>query len=160
MQSNIPNTYLSDCRIDERWVSGTYIVSGVYTILADRFEENVLQDNLPALFSTLRERRVRKWPRGICGYYAIPIYVGKGFSMDVVRWVQNRPKYRYAMWHEPVLYNCAENEAFTNAKWGLYGIAFRDYLGEQIFSSLASIAKNDGHSCFPRVNGQLIEYSW
>ena len=150
---------LSDCRIDERWISGSYIVSGVYTIPVSRVDENVLQNNLPALFSRLREKRVRKWPRGICGYYAIPIYIGNCFSLDAVQWVQSRPKYRYAMWHEPVLYDRAKNLAFTNTKWGMYGLAFREYLSERTFDSLAYLAKSDNHRTFPSVNGQIIEHS-
>ena len=61
MHPNTLFTSLSDGRIDERWVSGTYIVSGVLTIPADRIRENVLRDNLPALFFSLRENRVLKW---------------------------------------------------------------------------------------------------
>lgn len=159
MQSNSLFRSLSDCCIDERWISGTYIVSGVFIIPVNRIGENALQDNLSALFSTLQEKRSRKWPRGICGYYAIPIYVGKGFSSDVVQWVQSRPKYRYAMWHEPVLYDRSENVAFMNTRWGKYGLAFREYLAERTFSSLATIVKNDNHSVFPVVNGQRIDYS-
>ena len=159
MKPNPIETSLSDCRIAERWISGTYIVSGVYTIPVSRIGMNVLQDNLHNLFSMLREKRARKWPRGICGYYAIPIYVGNSFSLDVVQWVQSRPKYRYAMWHEPVLYDRAENVAFMNTKLGMYGLAFREYLAERTFTSLANIARNDNHSSFPSVNGKIIQHS-
>jgi hypothetical protein len=158
MNPNPISTSLSNCCIDERWISGTYIVSGVFTIPFDRIGTTVLQDNLPALFSTLRGKQLRKWPRGISGYYAIPIYVGNGFSLDVVQWVQSRPKYRYAMWHEPVLYDLAGNQAFMNTKWGLYGLAFRKHLAERTFHSLANIAQNANHSSFPTVNGQHIEF--
>ena len=152
-------TSLSNCRIDERWVSGPYVVSGVFTIPVSRIGKNALQDNQNNLFSMLREKRVRKWPRGICGYYAIPIYIGNCFSLDAVQWVQSRPKYRYAMWHEPVLYDRAKNLVFMNTKWGMYGLAFREYLSERTFASLAYLAKSDNHRSFPSVNGQIIEHS-
>lgn len=60
MNPNPISTSLSNCCIDERWISGTYIVSGVFTIPFDRIGTTVLQDNLPALFSTLRGKQLRK----------------------------------------------------------------------------------------------------
>ena len=142
----------------EKWVSGTYIVSGVFDISGEGNSLEDIQGNIACLFSYLQKKRRRKWPRGIAGYFAIPIYSGDQFSIPLIDWVQNRPKYRYAMWHEPVLYNRCANAAIMNTVWGLAGRTFRDFFAENAFAGLAELAANAGADSFPSVNGQRVEY--
>ena len=142
--------------IDERWVAGTYIVSGISVERYDRISVENIQNNIPPYFDRLRTERRGWWPRGICGYYAIPIYCCESFSGDLVEWVQNRPKYRYAMWHEPVLYSPIDNEVKMNSRWGVYGWAFREHLSERLFDPLQSLAYEFGHENFPIVNDSEI----
>ena len=146
----------TNLKIDERWVSGTYIVCGMINRNVPTIDIHELIENRPVLFSSIRKNRRAFWPRGICGYYAIPVYIADGFSREVINWVQNRPKYRYAMWHEPLLYDYNENQAFTNARWGRYGLYFRTYLSERILDSLMDLIAIYGHEELPLVNGQKI----
>jgi hypothetical protein len=60
------------------------------------------------------------------------------------------------MWHEPVLYDRVRNMAEMNATWRLYGSVFRVFLFETIFAALSELAKKQGHSVFPQVNGEQV----
>ena len=143
--------------LEEKWVSGTYIISGLFSISGDGFDPETLTRNLPTLFSHLQQCRRWKLPRGICGYFAIPIYCSEKFSSSLIHWVQNRPKYRYAMWHEPVLYDLSHNEAYTSSFGAQSGAAFRSFVVNRQCSALAEIAKNMGIDSYPSVNGTFIE---
>ena len=153
------SVYGSSVYMDERWVSGTYVVAGLFFKSLRQLESSLIEAEASSHFQVLRERKKRRWPRGICGYYAIPVYVCEIESPEVVRWVQNRPKYRYAMWHEPVVYFPESNEVAMSANWGVYGLFFRHYLAEIIFSGLCRVTEEAGHSDFPTVNGQVVGFT-
>lgn len=140
----------------EQWVSGTYIVAGVFQRRPARISVQEIQSDAPRLFDLLKTNKRARWPKGICGYYAIPIYTCDVLDAAVVDWVHSRPKYRYAMWHEPILYDRDRNIAEMNAGWRLYGAAFRVFLFEVIFTALNGLAKKDGHPTFPQVNGEQV----
>lgn len=74
-----------------------------------------------------------------------------------MNWVHSRPKYRYAMWHEPVVYDRGRNVAEMNANWRLIGSAFRVFLFESIFTALNGLSEKEGYSTFPRVNGEQVD---
>jgi len=140
----------------EQWVSGTYIVAGVFQRKTARISVQEIQSDAPRLFDLLKVNKKAIWPKGICGYYAIPIYSCEVLDAGAVDWVHSRPKYRYAMWHEPVLYDRGRNVAEMNADWRLYGAAFRVFLFEAIFTALNGLAKKEGHPTFPQINGERV----
>lgn len=160
MADNLLPSSVRLLEMSERWVSGTYIVSGVFDISSDGNSLEEMQGNIACLFSYLQKKRRRRWPRGIAGYFAIPIYSGEQFSAPLIDWVQNRPKYRYAMWHEPVLYNRCTNAAIMNTGWGPAGRSFRNCFAENAFAGLAELASNAGSDTFPSVNGKRVEYQF
>lgn len=141
----------------EQWVSGTYVVAGVFRRSVDSLTVDEMRDNIPAWFDLLKHNKHARWPRGICGYYAIPVYTGASFDQSVVDYVHKRPKHRYAMWHEPVLYNRVANTAETNMSWRLYGRAFRLFLFESIVAALLGLHREHGHTDYPLVNGEVID---
>ena len=141
----------------EQWVSGTYIVAGVFRRFVDSLTVDEIRGHAPAWFDLLKRNKQARWPRGICGYYAIPIYTGGSFDQAVVEWVHKRPKYRYAVWHEPVLYDHVANAAETNMNWGLYGRAFRLFLFESILAALIGLHREHGHTDSPTLNGKAME---
>lgn len=141
----------------EQWVSGTYIVAGVFHRRVDGLTTDGIRDCIPGWFDLLRSRKKAWWPRGICGYYAMPIFTGPAFVTPVVDWVHNRPKHRFAMWHEPVLYNHVANTAETYMNWGLFGRAFRLFVFESILAGLLGLHRQYGHAEFPSVNGNVID---
>ena len=138
----------------EQWISGTYIVAGVFQIPVNSLSTVELNANIPHWFDMLASSKKAWWPRGICGYFAIPIYACPFFDQPVIDLVHNRPKYRYAMWHEPVLYDFRANTAQTNANYGLYCSAFRFFLFETIITTLYGLHQKYGHREFPKVNGR------
>lgn len=140
----------------EQWVAGTYIVAGVFQRKHAGISVREMQAEVPRLFDLLKANKRGRWPKGICGYYAIPIYTCDSLDTGAVDWVHSRPKYRYAMWHEPVLYDRGHNIVEMNAAWRLYGSAFRVFLFEVIFTALNGLAKKEGHASFPQVNGEQI----
>ncbi len=140
----------------EQWVSGTYVVAGVFQRRGRLFTVGQVRKDIPALFESLRRNKKAIWPKGVCGYYAIPVYTADGFDQGLIDWVHARPRHKYAMWHEPVLYDRIRNTAETNASWGLGGRAFRIFLFEVIYTALHGLARKEGHSGFPIVNGERI----
>lgn len=137
----------------EQWVAGTYIVAGVFQRKHAVISVREIQAEAPILFDLLKANKRARWPKGLSAYYAIPIYICDSLNTATVEWVHSRPKYRYAMWHEPILYDRGRNIVEMNAKWGLTGAAYRVFLFEVIFTALDALAKNEGHSSFPQVNG-------
>lgn len=140
----------------EQWVSGTYIVSGVFQLPCHRLDLRDIQEQIPRLFEALRKTKSGWWPKGICGYFAIPIYTADTFEQTVVEWVHSRPKYKYAMWHEPVLYDRVRNVVEMNNSWGNDGSAFRIFLFDVIHKALHGLARKERHATFPLVNGRGI----
>ena len=140
----------------EQWVSGTYIVAGVFQNPVASISISEINANIPRWFDILASNKNAWWPRGICGYMAIPVYASHSFDNTVLDLVRNRPKYKYAMWHEPVLYNFHENSVHMNTKLGLYGSAFRIFLFESILTALYGLHHKYGHKSFPIVNGETI----
>jgi hypothetical protein len=141
----------------EQWVAGTYIVAGVFHRHCQNLDVRHIQEQTPELFHHLRQHKKGLWPRGISAFYAIPIYTSDGFDAAVVDWVHARPKYRYAMWHEPVLYDRKLNNAEMNSSWGLYGAAFRIFLFEAVYTALRVKSQHEGHAEFPLVNNEIIK---
>lgn len=140
----------------EQWVSGTYLVAGVFQRKQAVIDVRQIEVEVPRLFTLLKAYKKARWPKGICGYYAIPIYTCDSLDTSAVDRVHSRPNHRYAMWHEPVLYDRRHNIAEMNAKWRIHGFAFRLFLFEVIFTALNGLAKKEGHLAFPQVNGEQI----
>jgi hypothetical protein len=142
----------------EQWVSGTYIVAGVFHRKCHTIEATQIQENIPKLFEFLKANKKGRWPKGICAYYAIPIYTCDHLDANAVEWVNARPKYRSAMWHEPVLYDRNHNIAEMNARWGLFCSAYRAFLFEVFTLALQGLSKREGHALFPQINGEVIVF--
>ncbi len=142
----------------EQWVSGTYIVAGIFLRRSESIRSGQIQSDISGFFDLLKKKRKRRWPRGICAYYAIPVYICDKLDFNAVKWVHSRPRYRYAMWHEPVLYDRHNNLAEMNAAWGLYSSSFRSFLSNLIFAALSELADHEGHVSFPQTNGKQIEF--
>ena len=49
---------------------------------------------------------------------------GEKFSSEQIEWVQHHHPYRWAIWHEPVLYDISENAVWMRADYGHFGSAF------------------------------------
>jgi len=65
-------------------------------------------------------------------------------------------KYRYALWHEPVLYDRTLNKVDIYSSWGLYGAAVRVFLFEAIYTAMHAKAQHEGHVEYPLVNNEII----
>lgn len=142
--------------IHEQWVSGTYVVAGVFQQHCEHVQLRQIVERIPHYFESLRLQKKAIWPRGICGYYTIPIYSVEHFDDDALRWVRSRPSYRYAMWHEPVLYDWRSNRAEMNRQWGINGSAFRIFLYEVIASALVNLMRHYDHAERPTLNGDRL----
>lgn len=138
----------------EQWVAGTYIVAGVFQKQCSNLNVDQAIMGIAPLFNKLRVNKRAWWPKGICAYYAIPIYTSGGFDQSVIDWVHSRPRGRYAMWHEPVIYDRVKNVAEINASWGIVCAAYRVFLFEAMHAALAAVSQKEGHARFPLVNGK------
>ncbi len=136
----------------EQWVVGTYVVTGLFGSTVSNLTINDIESRIPQLYDMTRQAQHAWWPRGIAGYYLITIYSGTVFDSEVIEWVHLRPKYRWAVWHEPILYNLKSNSIEMNRNWGRYCAAFRPYLSDILRSQLAHTAKEHGFDDGPEVD--------
>jgi hypothetical protein len=146
--SPIPN---SD-NFHEQWVSGTYILTGIFPRSGDGITIAKIRNEVPTFYSLVKEKQKKKIPRGLSASYIIPVYRSSHFADDVLNWTKTRPKYKWAIWHEPVLFNDQTDEAIMNQNWGLYGLAYRDYLAQIICAYLSTISGDE-----IRLNGNQFK---
>jgi hypothetical protein len=137
----------------EQWVAGTYVVAGIFPTDGTGLNIEQMKEQIPWLYATTRAHKRARWPKGICGYYLLPVYTAECFHPKVIEWVHSYHRYRWAIWHEPVLYATKANVAELRADYSLHGSAFRSHLTNLIDASLRTIARRFGHE-FPRmING-------
>lgn len=141
----------------EQWVAGTYLVSGVFPIDGNSLAVDQVMARVPALYAATKSQKRIRWPRGVCGYYLMPIYVSDSFDARVIEWVHSYHRYRWAIWHEPVLYCRADNTGHTRADYGLYGSAFRGYLVNLVGAAFCSVSLRCGHEFPCKINGKSVE---
>jgi hypothetical protein len=155
-QLDKPKPY-AESQFLEGWMCGTYVVAGVFAIPCETVALTDIQEALPVLHSVTQDAKRGWWPRGISGMFLFPFYLGTDFDPKLVEWVQKRHPYRYAVWHEPVLYDIPRNSAWMRNDYGLYGSAFRPLvlkLHHRVFKAIAEIS----HHPFPNfINGQTTQ---
>ena len=110
--------------IKEFWCMGMYMVFGIFPMKVGKLTIDDIRKNIPELYLQTKLAKVGIWPRGLAHFFIIPVYCSAEFSPEVINWVHNRPKYKWAIWHEPVLYSISTNSAEITSKYGLYGSAF------------------------------------
>lgn len=140
--------------VHQRWIAGTYIVSGVFPRDGTDFRGHRAMDEIPVFYAVLREMRKWKLPRGLAAYHVIPIYVADSFDRHAIDWVSYRHPYRYAIWYEPVLYNARTNNASIRKDYGLMASAFYPQLRSMMYPGLAHVARLFDHP-FPTINEGL-----
>jgi hypothetical protein len=140
----------------EQWVSGTYLVSGVFPIESNSLNIPQVVSKIPLLYSELKSSKQANWPRGICGYYLIPIYIVDSLDESVIAWVQSYHSYRWVIWHEPILYCKTDNTSYLRNDYGHRGSAFRNYLSNVISETLKTVSSRFNFE-FPTINGRKID---
>jgi len=141
----------------EQWLRGTYLVSGVFPIQKSGLTIRDIIEQIPALYDETISHKRAIWPRGICGYFLVPIYISDSFDELVQNWVRSYHRYRWAIWHEPLLYNKHDNVVYMRSDYGTHGAAFRPYLAKIIGSALTTIT-HKYHMSFPRKkNGDALQ---
>jgi hypothetical protein len=124
----------------EGWMRGTYVVAGIFAIPSESLTITELQRNIPTLYDAASKAKRAWWPRGLCGTFLFPFYIGLAFDPAVIEWVQRRRPYRYAIWHEPVLYDVDRNAVWMRSDYGQFGSAFHPMVFELYRRALALIA--------------------
>jgi hypothetical protein len=113
-----------DSRFVEGWLHGTYIVAGIFAIPAEEVTIAELQRNIPVLHARTKKAKRAWWPKGISVIFLFPFYLGSHFDPEVIAWVRRRQPYRWTIWHEPVLYDIAQNAVWMRSDYGHFGCAF------------------------------------
>jgi hypothetical protein len=148
---------------DERWVAGTYIVAGIFPSEGRSLTVERLIAQIPSFYALTRSHKRAMWPRGICGYYLIPIYVAESFDAGVIEWVRSYHPYRWAIWHVPVLYtstaNSVDKRAYGNSRSDKcsYGSYFWPYLESIIDRGLRAVSHRFGYELPETVNGKPVQ---
>lgn len=116
--------FCTDAQFIEGWKWGTYVVAGIFAIPTENLTVTELQNNIPILYSITKEAKQGWWPRGVSGTFLFPFYLSTDFDPAVLTWVQSRQPYRWAIWHEPVLYDISRNSVWMRSDYGHFGSAF------------------------------------
>jgi hypothetical protein len=138
----------------ERWIAGTYLVSGTFFLDGQGLTADRLIHDFEPLYQEIRDQKKGWWPRGLAGIYVIPIYCAPAFSNEVMRAVRKRLPYRWAIWPEPVLYRTSDNAFATREDYGHHGSAFLPYLDQLFRDGLTQAATHYGYEIMP--NRMLI----
>ena len=132
---------------------GTYIVAGIFAVPCDTVTVTQIREAIPVLYSATKKAKRGWWPRGISGMFLLPCYVGTDFGREQIEWVQRRHPFRWAIWHEPMLYDIHRNAVWMRKDYGLYGRAFRPLVVDVHRRALKAIAELI-HQPFPDfING-------
>lgn len=143
--------------IIERWVFGCSVVTGVFPQKVVELSVFDMKSRIPRLYKETRLKRRTKWPRGVCCYYIVPIYVADTFDPAVVAWAHAYHNYRWAIHHEPVLYDKKCNHAELCLEYNLKGAVYKAHVNNIIIVALEAISRYYGNG-FPRaINGKLTD---
>ncbi|MCP3965560.1 MAG: hypothetical protein GY750_12760 [Lentisphaerae bacterium] len=138
----------------QKWVAGSHVVAGIFPILCDSgLSPDRILGNVPSLFSRLKRNKKGLWPRGICEYFVIPIYLADGFNSATIDFVHHRPHYKWAMQHEPVLYNYHNNTAEMHLANDPKEVVYRPFLCSLIVNTLSEYSRLAGFNEGLTVNG-------
>jgi hypothetical protein len=89
----------------------------------------------------------------IMWHVSCPFYIGLAFQPAVIEWVQRRRPYRYAIWHEPVLYDVNRNAVWMRSDYGHFGCAFHPLVFELNRRALTLIAERIQKPKLDFING-------
>lgn len=149
----LPHQRLADVKIIEGWMRGTYVVAGIFAISSDATTITGIKENIPDLYTATKTARRRCWPRGIAGTFLFPFYLSCHFPSETIDWVQKRRPYRWAVWHEPVLYDTTRNSVWMRSDYGQFGSAFYPLVFELYGRALTLIAQRLNRPCPDFING-------
>ena len=141
-------------QFEEQWCAGTYLVSGVFFFNGAGLVSSDITNAIRPLYERTKIKKRAIWPRGLSGYYIIPIFTAPSFDEDVVSYVHVRMPFQWAIWPEPVLYRNTDNSAERRNDYRLHGAAFHSYLNKIIASGLNVVAELAGHQNPCIVNGR------
>ncbi|HWB04471.1 MAG TPA: hypothetical protein VG796_15695 [Verrucomicrobiales bacterium] len=112
-----------------------------------------MRQNIPTLYALTKNAKRGWWPRGLCGTFLFPFYPGTQFDPAAIEWVQRRQAYRWAIWHEPVLYDTAQNSVWMRSDYGHYGSAYYPLVFDLYRRALTAIAGRLGRPGPDSING-------
>ena len=87
----------------EQWQAGTYLVSVVFFFDGSGITPAGITDAISPLYESTKKQRRCAWPRGLSGFYIIPIFTAASFCKEVIQCVHMRMPFHWAIWPEPVL---------------------------------------------------------
>jgi hypothetical protein len=133
----------------ERWFAGTYIVSGTFFLDGSGLTSVQLHADIEPLYHEVQKKKIAMWPRGLAGFFIIPIYCAPEFADEVLVSVHRRLPFRWAIWPEPLLYCTSDNSVALREDFGLHGSAFHPYLAQLFAIGLGEVAAHFGHGTAP-----------
>jgi hypothetical protein len=136
-------------------MGGTYVVAGIFAIPSETLTVQEIQRNIPTLHDATKLAKRGWWPRGLSGMFLFPFYIGRGFEPDVIEWVQRRKPYRWAIWHEPVLYDIARNAVWMRSDYGHFGSAYYPLVFRLYHRALTLIAERIQKPKPDSINGKV-----
>lgn len=134
----------------EQWFAGTYLVSGTFFLEGAGLDPEKIMAQVAPLYREVRHQKKKAWPKGLAGFFVIPIFCGSPFSDEVCTWARSRHPYRWAIWPEPLLYDVSENTVVLREDYRHFGRAFFPYLNQLFTAGLHRAATHFGHASLPR----------
>lgn len=135
----------------EKWHAGTYVVSGTFFRDGTNAEPEHVVSCTRELYSQTRANQKVRWPRGIAGYFIIPVLCASRFSPEMEEWARSHHRYKWAIWLEPILYDTNQNMILMRGDFGSYGSAFYPHLGTLFTRAVMRAGGHFGHEAPPKI---------
>jgi len=143
--------------IHAQWVKIAYFVIGIFPMEVERLSVEQISAKIPSLYATTKSHTKLRWPRGISVFFLFPVYIAESFDAAVIEWVHLQHLYRYAIEHEPFLYNKSDNAMHMRMDYGLRGSLYRPYLANVMGQAMHVIAGRFGHEFPQKLNGKEVK---
>jgi hypothetical protein len=126
----------------EQWFFGSYLVCGIFPTPVQSLTIDSDLERVPGLYAITKAKKDRAWPRGVCSYFLIPIYISDTFDAEITLWIYSLHKYRWAILHEPILYSTRHNSVVTRLGRSPYGSFYHSFLLRIVNVALRPIASH------------------
>jgi hypothetical protein len=137
---------LEEPLVAERWVAGAYTFSGTFLLDGTGLVPSTVCNDLEMCYQSIRQRRVRRWPRGLARYILVPVYCASTFQEETqsLLYGYSRPR-RFYVSMKPVLYNSERNRVEAKDAVQNDTLMYYWYLKELFAAGISRAVMHFGH---------------
>ena len=137
---------IKDPLVAERWVAGTYTYSGIFLLDGTGLTPAIVCNDLEMCYQSIRQQRVRRWPRGLARYILIPVYCAPLFKAETRSFLYgyDRPR-RFGVLMKPILFNPEKNRVEVKDAVQNDTLMYYWYLKQLFAAGIFKAATHFGH---------------